>query len=100
MLATQKVPDDLSLGLLLLLTQVRTLLSSSSLQLSLTGSLGLRTLGIHVVLEGSLSCSFSLGLVNLLNRSVSVAVEPLTLHKLTCSTNARLCLNVLPLLKW
>ena len=58
-------PISLCLGLLLL-AQVRTLLSISSLNLSLTGSLGLRTLGIHLILEDSLACLLSLGLVNLL----------------------------------
>ncbi len=38
-----------------------------SLLLALSGSLGLRTLGIHFVLEGSLALLLGLGTVNLFN---------------------------------
>jgi hypothetical protein len=41
------------------------LLGNHSLLLSLTGSLGLRTLGIHLLLQDSLTRLLSLGLVDL-----------------------------------
>lgn len=49
----------------LLLRQHGISLSSDSLQLALTGSLGLGTLGVHLVLDGLLTGLLSLGAVNL-----------------------------------
>ena len=65
LLPTQNISRLLCLGLFLV-TKLCLLLLLHSLQLSLTGSLGLRTLGIHLILEDSLACLLSLGLVNLL----------------------------------
>jgi hypothetical protein len=59
-----KGPRLLCLGLLFV-TELRLLLGNHSLLLSFTGSLGLRTLGIHLLLQDSLTRLLSLGLVNL-----------------------------------
>jgi hypothetical protein len=55
----------LRLGLLFV-TELGTLLGNHSLLLSLTGSLGLRTLGIHLLLQDSLTSLLGLGSVDLL----------------------------------
>lgn len=70
-------PHLLCLGLLFV-TELRLLLGNHSLLLSLTGSLGLRTLGIHLLLQDSLTRLFSLGLVNVLNQC-SLVLEGVTL---------------------
>lgn len=59
-----KGPHLLCLGLLFV-TELRLLLGNHSLLFSLTGSLGLRTLGIHLLLQDSLTRLLSLGLVDL-----------------------------------
>jgi hypothetical protein len=76
------------------------LLGEQSLLLSLTGSLGLRTLGVHLLLQNSLTGLLSLGSVDLLfpHQSSEFAIH--LPYQLTCSTSARLCLKVLPLLRW
>jgi hypothetical protein len=54
------------LGLsLLLLTEHSITLGDDSLLLALTGSLGLSTLGVHLLLDESLTGGLSLGLVDL-----------------------------------
>ena len=60
-----KRPHLLCLGLLFV-TELRLLLGNNSLLLSLTGSLGLRTLGIHLLLQDSLTRLLGLGSVDLL----------------------------------
>jgi hypothetical protein len=90
-------PHLLCLGLLFV-TELRLLLGNHSLLLSLTGSLGLRTLGIHLLLQDSLTRLLSLGLVNLSHRQPMILT--ILNSQLTCSTNALLCLKVLPLLRW
>jgi hypothetical protein len=67
--------------------------------LALAGSLGLSTSAVHLLLDESLTGGLSLGLVDLRVLSVFIVVILLTTQH-TCSTNARLCLKVLPLLKW
>ena len=57
-------PHLLCLGLLFV-TELRLLLGNHSLLLSLTGSLGLRTLGIHLLLEDSLTRLLGLSSVDL-----------------------------------
>ncbi len=64
MLPTQILSHLLRLGLIL--SELCTLLGNNSLLLSLTGSLGLRTLGIHLLLQDSLASLLSLGSVDLL----------------------------------
>jgi hypothetical protein len=51
---------------LLFLAKLSSLLGNHSLLLSLTGSLGLRTLGVHFLLEDSLTRLLGLGSVDLL----------------------------------
>jgi hypothetical protein len=51
---------------LFLLAELSSLLGNNSLLLSLTGGLGLRTLGIHLLLKDSLTCLLGLGSVDLL----------------------------------
>ena len=53
------------LCLSLLLSKLSSSLGNNSLLLSLTGSLGLRTLGIHFLLQDSLTRLLSLGSVDL-----------------------------------
>lgn len=64
MLETQQNVRPL-LGGLLLLTELCLLLGRCSLLLSLAGGLGLCALGVHLVLDHSLACGLSLGLVDL-----------------------------------
>jgi hypothetical protein len=59
------------LGLLLLTTEHGSALGNGSLLLALTGSLGLSTLSIHLLLDVSLTGSLSLGLVDLYRKSAS-----------------------------
>ncbi len=83
----------------LLFTSKRISLALDSLLSPLAGGLGLRTFGIHFFLEDSLTLLLGFGLVDLCRgqSKVWVTVFP---RKHTCSTNARLCLKVLPLLSW
>jgi hypothetical protein len=74
-------------------------LGNHSLLLPLSGSLSLRTLGIHLLLQDSLTSLLSLGSVDL-RRNVSIKKLLGRSFRLTCSTSARLCLKVLPLLRW
>jgi len=67
----------LRLGLLFV-TELGTLLGNNSLLLSLTGSLGLRTLGIHLLLQDSLASLLGLGSVDVLNQR-SLVLEGVTL---------------------
>lgn len=96
--------DLLGLGLFLV-TELCGLLGLGSLDLALAGGLGLCTLGVHLLAEDSLTSLLGLGLVDLF-QSVSHCVLPGFVDEygcgspLTCSTSARLCLKVLPLLKW
>jgi hypothetical protein len=69
MLPSQKLSYLLCLGLLFV-TELRLLLGNHSLLLSLTGSLGLRTLGIHLLLQDSLTRLLGLGSVDLPTLSV------------------------------
>lgn len=64
--------------LLLALSKLSSSLSNNSLLLSLTGSLGLRTLGIHLLLQDSLTGFLSLGSVDVLNQR-SLVLEGVTL---------------------
>jgi len=66
------------LSLLFLLSKLSLLLSHDPLQLSLTGCLGLRTLGIHLLLEDSLTRLLGLGSVDVLNQC-SLVLEGVTL---------------------
>lgn len=71
----RKLPESLPqrhlLGLLLLaLTEHGVSLGNNSLLLSLTGSLGLSTLGVHLLLKNTLTCLLSLGAVDLHAMSV------------------------------
>lgn len=50
---------------LLVIRQQGISLCRHSLQLALTGSLGLRTLGVHLILKGLLTLLLGLGTVNL-----------------------------------
>ncbi len=65
MLQSQNDHDLLLLLGFLSIAKLCTLLGNHSLLLSLTGSLGLRTLGIHLLLQDSLTRLLSLGSVNL-----------------------------------
>ena len=65
MLPTQKLSHLLRLGLLFV-TELCTLLGDESLLLSLTGSLGLRALGVHLLLKNPLTRLLSLGSVDLM----------------------------------
>jgi len=67
----------LRLGLFLL-TELSSSLGDNSFLLSLTGSLGLSALGIHLVLDISLTRLFGLGLVDVLNQR-SLVLESVTL---------------------
>ena len=87
------------LGSLLLALDGSTLVLDALLS-PLAGGLGLRTLGVHLLLELGLAGGLGLGLVNLW---VALGICDLLdqvgdIH--TCSTRARLCLKVLPLLRW
>lgn len=88
----------LGLGLLVLSSQCLPL-SSNSLLSPLAGGLGLCTLGVHLVLEDLLALFLSLGSVDLWCVSMLILQSSSDI-KHTCSTRARLCLNVLPLLRW
>jgi hypothetical protein len=68
----------------------------------LAGSLGLGTLGIHLLLEDALTSLLGLGLVDLYPLSALVPRQGISSMsgKRTCSTRARLCLKALPLLEW
>lgn len=57
---------------LLVIRQQGISLCRHSLQLALTGSLGLRTLGVHLILKGLLTLLLGLGTVNVLNQSTLV----------------------------
>jgi hypothetical protein len=61
---------------LLSVTELSLSLGNNSLLLSLTGSLGLRTLGIHLLLQDPLTRLLSLGLVNLSKSSASDTDHP------------------------
>jgi hypothetical protein len=66
------------------------LLGNHSLLLSLTGSLGLRTLGIHLLLQDSLTRLFGLGSVDLLTLSAYDCGNPHRINlraqpKLSCA---------------
>jgi len=63
---------------LLFLSELSSLLRNNSLDLSLTGSLGLRTLGVHLLLDDTLTSLLSLCLVDVLNQC-SLVLESVTL---------------------
>lgn len=91
--------NHLLLGLfLIILAGQLSLLGLLAFLFSFAGSLDLCTSSIHVLLQESLTGLLSLGFVDLdrcqSQRSAITKVE--RLH--TCSTRARLCLKVLPLL--
>lgn len=69
------------LGLLLKVSNKGVPLLLSALEPALTGSLGLSTLGVHLLLESTLTGSLSLGLVDVLNQSTLV-LEGVTLAQL------------------
>jgi len=73
-------PSSLLLGLLLLLnlTSQSVPLCLDSLLSPLTSSLGLRTLGVHLILQDPLTLLLSLGLVDMLNQR-SLVLEGVTL---------------------
>jgi len=77
MLPSQTAQNLLRLGLLLI-TELSSSLSNNSLLLSLTGGLGLRTLGIHLLLEDSLTRLLGLSSVDVLNQC-SLVFEGITL---------------------
>jgi len=77
MLPSQKLSHLLCLGLLFF-TELSLLLGDHSLLLSLTGSLGLRTLGIHLLLQDSLTRLLGLRSVDVLNQC-SLVLESVTL---------------------
>ena len=84
---------------LLILAQRLVPLSRDAFLSPLTCSLGLVSLGLHLLLQNALTLLLSLGFVDL-KASVSACVQyEEDLDWLTCSTRARLCLNVLPLLR-
>ena len=64
MLPSQISPNLLRLSFFLI-SELSSFLGNDSLLLSLTGSLGLRTLGIHLLLDDSLTRLLGLGLVDL-----------------------------------
>jgi len=64
MLSSRILSHLLCVGLLLV-TELCTLLGNNSLLLSLTGSLSLRTLGIHLLLQDPLARLLSLGSMDL-----------------------------------
>jgi hypothetical protein len=70
----------------------------------LASSLGLGTLGIHLLLEDAFTGLLSLGLVDLhipIYQSPKSPIQNTVRQgERTCSTRARLCLKVLPLLEW
>jgi len=80
MLPSQKLSHLLCLGLLFV-TELCLLLGDHSLLLSLTGSLSLRTLGIHLLLQDSLTSLLGLGSMNVLNQS-SLVLEGVTLAQM------------------
>lgn len=59
------LPSQMHLSLLFLISKLSLLLSHNSLQLSLTGCLGLRTLGVHLLLDDSLTRLLGFGFVDL-----------------------------------
>jgi len=63
---------------LLFLSELSSLLRNNSLDLSLTGSLSLRTLGVHLLLDDTLTSLLSLSLVDMLNQC-SLVLESVTL---------------------
>ena len=69
MLPSQAGHHLLCLGLLFI-AELCLLLGNHSLLLSLTGSLGLRTLGVHLLLQDSLTSLLGLGSVDLSRLSV------------------------------
>jgi len=77
MLPSQTAQNLLRLGLFLI-TELSSSLGNNSLLLSLTGSLSLRTLGVHLLLDDSLTRLLSLGLVDVLNQR-SLVLEGVTL---------------------
>lgn len=64
----------------------------------LAGCLRFVALGLHLLLQDTLTLLFGLGLVDLW--WISAEFNGRAQREHTCSTKARLCLNVLPLLKW
>jgi hypothetical protein len=84
----------------LVLPELSSSLGNHSLLLSLAGSLGLRTLGIHLLPQDSLTGLLRLGSVDLIEIVSPGITTGSSYRGLTCSTNARLCLKVLPLLRW
>jgi hypothetical protein len=81
-LSTTPVEDQRRRGNLLLLGGLLLFLAGKSVPLllhtllsPLAGSLGLRTLGVHLVLEGLLAGSLGLGLVDLGTLSVFMFVD-------------------------
>lgn len=68
--------------LILLFRQQSISLSSNSFHLALTGSLGLGTLGIHLVLDSLLTCLLSLGTVNLFIKKKGGTVSDLVFKQL------------------
>ena len=93
----------------LLLASQRIALGGLSLELALASSLVLRPLGVHLLLDSTLTGLLSLSAVDLQGeegRNVSYCFEVCgdkkerEEDKRTCSTRARLCLKVLPLLEW
>lgn len=77
MLPPQKPNPLLCLGLLFL-AELGSLLGLVSLCLSLAGGLGLRTLGVHLLLEESFTCLLGLSSVNVLDQCTLV-LEGVTL---------------------
>lgn len=102
------VSPGLPLLLLLVVAQQSVPLLRLASHLALAGSLGLRTLGVHLLLQLSLAGLLGLGAVDLdETTNVSITVEPRISANIremgrirTCSTRARLCLKVLPLAAW
>lgn len=67
---------------------------------ALAGGLGLGTLGVHLLLELGLAGLLGLSLVDLRCVLEECEYAEVGRAKRTCSTRARLCLKVLPLLRW
>lgn len=90
----------LCLLLLLVVGSKSGLLLLDTLLSALAGGLGLGTLGVHLLLELGLTGLLGLSLMDLSNMLEESGYAKVGRAGRTCSTRARLCLKVLPLLRW
>lgn len=97
-----RVHSLLLLGLRLVVVEHLVLLLLLALQPPLAHRLVLRTLGVHLILDLALAgllCLRTVDLFEHISWNVVVRSHDVMVRR-TCSTRARLCLNVLPLLRW